>query len=96
MTEPEFLINKKTGMVIPPNRLSVVEFAALEEWLPWKGKLDDNLLAQAGYQLNLERHAKSHGPRLVSYLVQIGILEPEQDPLNALKIFIETHERGSC
>jgi hypothetical protein len=70
----------------------------LHRWLPPEEELDGPtaMFAAAGYARNLLRHAEAWGPHLISAMVRHGVLEAEEDPLEALERLIFAARCKSC
>jgi hypothetical protein len=56
----------------------------LKQWLPPEFETM-NAIELAAYERNVLRIAQSYGSALIALMVEAGALEPEQDPLEALR-----------
>lgn len=78
-------ISLPSGEVKTAPRLEPMEQVTLCEWLPADEQNIENILERQAYWRNVERAAKSYGPNLIAMLMDAGALQPEQDPIEALK-----------
>jgi hypothetical protein len=76
-------ISLPNGDVPRPLALEEEEREALKEWLPTDGR-DMNILESTAYWRNVYRAAEPYGPRLIALMIEAAVLEPEQDPLEAM------------
>ena len=74
------------GSVKGPPKLDAVQQAALIEWLPANDPqgLEGDMERFAHWR-NVYRAAESYGPSMVSLMMDLGAMSPEQDPVEALR-----------
>lgn len=73
------------GTVKSAPKLEAMEQVSLCEWLPADEQDIQNEMERYGHWRNVHRAAESYGPNMIAMLIDSGALEPEQDPLEALK-----------
>lgn len=79
-------ITYPNGSVRGPERLDIVQLASLLSWLPTEDdKGLDGDIERFAHQRNVYRAAEAFGPAIIAMLMDSGALEPEQDPLEAVR-----------
>lgn len=84
------VITKTKGYVVAPEKPDIFEREALKEWMPPTAPFESHqMLEMAAWWRNVMKISEAYGPRLIAILSDAGALEPEQDPVQAIKILLK-------
>lgn len=78
-------ITLSNGSVQGPPKLDTVQQTSLQEWLPADENELNNDMERFAHWRNVYRAAEAYGPSMISLLMDLGAMSPEQDPLEALR-----------